>query len=130
LTNTNQLRAEFNLDNKQIDREFRNEELKEKYLKPAIVVAVIALGLLILFISTPQPVEHQRELLSGKTLYEIPASEGYGYDSAMIVQLENGQEVRVPKMDATVFKKDSSVEIDKVTSAGGTVSYEFSRYKN
>jgi len=118
------------LDNKQIDREFRNEELKEKFLKPAIVVAVITLGLLILFISTPQPVEHQRELLSGKTLYEIPASEGYGYDSAMIVQLENGQEARVPVLKDTVFEKDRNIEINKVTSEGGTVSYEFSRYKN
>lgn len=118
------------MDNKQIDREFRNEELKEKYLKPAIVFASIAIGLLVLFLATPKPVEHQRELLSGKTLYEIPASEGYGYDSAMIVQLENGQEVRVPKMDATVFKKDSQIEINKVTSEGGTVSYEFSAYKN
>jgi len=113
-----------------MDREFRNEELKEKYLKPLLVVAAIALGLLILYISTPQPVDHQRELFIGKTLYEIPASEGYGYDSAMIVQLENGQEVRVPKMDATVFKKDSQIEINKVTSDGGTVSYEFIKYKN
>jgi len=118
------------LDNKQLDREIRNEELKEKFLKPAVVFAAIAIGLVILYISTPKPVEYERELLSGKTLYEIPASEGYGYNSAMIVQLENGQEVRVPKMDATVFKKDSQIEINKVTSDGGTVSYEFSAYKN
>lgn len=118
------------MDNKQIEREFRNEELKEKFLKPVIVFVAIALGLFVLFIATPKPIEHQKELLSGITLYEIPASESYGYNSAMIVKLENGQEARVPVMKDTVFEKDRNVEINKVTSEGGTVSYEFSRYKN
>ena len=122
------------LDNKQLDKQLRKELRKEgfqsNFIKPALMFILIAFGLLILYLAVPQPAENQIELLSGKTLREIPASEGYGYDSAMIVELESGKEARVPIEKDTIFRNDREIEIRKITSAGGTVSYKFSRYKN
>ena len=119
------------MDNKQIDREFRKEELKHRLItliKPAIVLAMIIFGLLLMFFVSPKTEENHIELLNGKTLYETPVSESYDYDSAMIVQLVNDEEVRVAVKMVIEFKKDKNIEIQKITSPDGTVSYDFSRY--
>ena len=118
------------LDNKDIDRAFRREALKEKkerYTKPLIMFLLIAIGLAFMYFISPKPIEHDSELIIGRTLSVIPASEGYGYDSAMIVLLENGQDVRVPIKKGIEFNEDTLVELKKVSSED-TISYEFSRY--
>jgi hypothetical protein len=118
------------VDKKQIEKELRKEELKSAFIKPAIVIAMIATGLFILFIATPKPPENQTELIMGKTIRDTPVSSGYGYDSAMIVKLEDGKEARVPMNKNTTFINNSNVEIKKITSPGGTVTYEFVQYQN
>lgn len=118
------------VNNKQIEKELRKEELKLAFIKPAIVIAMIATGLLILFLATPKPPENQIELITGITIRHTPVSSGYGYDSAMIVKLEDGKEARIPMNKNTTFINNSNVEIKKITSPGGTVSYEFVQYQN
>ena len=116
------------MDSEQLDREFKREELKRKLMKPLIFVGIIALGMLLLFSVTSKPVEQEIEVLNGRTLIVIPVSESYGYDSAMIVLLDDGSEAPVPIKKGIVFEEDRAIEINKLTSEGGSVSYEFSRY--
>ena len=120
------------LDNKDIDRALRREAIKEKrerYKKPLLMFGLIVIGLLIMFLISPKQIKHQSELIQGRTLKVIPASESYGYNSAMIVLLGNGQEARVPIMKDVEFIEDKIVEVKKISSKD-TITYEFSRYVN
>lgn len=119
------------MDNKQIEKELRKEELKAKLTKPLLVFATIALGLFILWIASPQPPEFKSELFTATTIRQTPVSAGYGYDFAMIVKLENDEEIRIPMKTRTKFKANARVELKKITNIeDNSISYEFSRYLN
>jgi len=118
------------LDTRDIDKQLRKEELKSALIKPAIIFAMIATGLFILWIATPKQQETTSVIIQGKALRTTPVSAGYGYDTAMIVELENGKEARVPMKMKTDFKQNAKVELKKIISADGHVKYEFNAYSN
>ena len=111
--------------------DFDKEYLKEKRKKTAIIAsgvfAFIAFCMLILYLSLPENMpgtENIQGLITGSTTVDTEN----GKTPAVIITLDNGEEITLLAAEGLSFKQDATVSLKKVSSTAGIDSYQFINY--
>lgn len=116
---------------KQTAAEFDKEYLKEKRKKSIIigagVVVFISFCALIMYLSLPENMPAS-ENIQGVITSSTTIDTANGKSPAVIIKLNNGEEITLLEADGLTFKENASVVLKKVSSTAGIDTYLFINY--
>ena len=118
-----------------LNKEQRNKlykiERKAKVKKYLIAMAGISIFLafcsIFIFVAIPQKV-HDKQNITGKTVKITGTPTKHGTNTAMIVELENGKNIRLGIPETMTYKPNAKVNIKAYKTSSGAQMYQLINY--
>ena len=112
---------------KKLDRAFRKEKIRKYSIAIAGVLIFLSFCFFVLYLSIPKEIKDIQKM-TGVTIKISATPSRYGNNAAMIVKLNDGQEVRVALRNGITYRPNSKVELKKTTTTTGFSTYKFINY--